>query len=59
MSSIPTAIFKSFFQRGGHVCLNDIVSILNRAYVKKTDEINRLNRARSHTDGGYYTAKIG
>ena len=33
------------------MCLNNIVSILNRAYVKKTDDINRLNRARSYTDG--------
>ena len=26
------------------------VSIFNRAYIKKTDDINRLNRARLHTD---------
>ncbi len=36
------------------MCLNNIVSILNRAYVKKTDDINRLNRVRLHTDGEYY-----
>ncbi len=56
MSSIPTTFFKSFFQDGGHittiftaswhrpqfwnVCFNNVVSILNRAYVKKTNNIN-------------------
>ncbi len=48
MSSIPTTLFKSFFQ---DVCLNNVVSIFNRADVKKTDEINSLIRARSHMDG--------
>ena len=33
------------------MCFNNVVSILNRAYVKKTDDINRLNSARLHTDG--------
>ena len=33
------------------MCFNNFVSILNRPHVKKTDDINRLNRARSHTDG--------
>ncbi len=33
------------------MCFNNVVSILNRVYVKKTDDINSLNRARSHTDG--------
>ena len=42
-----------------NVCLNNIVSILNRAYVKKTDDINRLNRARSHTDSVHVVYKIG
>ncbi len=32
-------------------CFNIVVSILNKSYIKKTDDINRLNRARSHTDG--------
>ena len=41
MLSIPTAL---------NVCFNNVVSILNRAYVKKTDSINRVNRARSHMD---------
>ena len=73
MSSIPTILFTSFSQDGGHklipennlfpllglglhfeMCFNNVVSILNRAYVKKTDDINRVNRARSHTDGEYY-----
>ncbi len=41
------------FSLGLHLemCLNNVVSILNRAYVKKTDDINRVNRARSHPDG--------
>ncbi len=31
---------------------NNVVVILNRAYVKKkTNDINRFNRARLHTDG--------
>ncbi len=51
MSSIPTTLFKSFFKDGGHVCFNNVVSILNRAYVKRTDDINRLKNGRSHTDG--------
>ena len=30
--------------------MNNVVSILNRAYVKKTNDINKVNRFRSHTD---------
>ncbi len=28
----------------------NVVSILDRAYVNKTNDINMVNRARSHTD---------
>ncbi len=38
--------------------LSNIVSISNRAYVKKTDDINRLNSARSNTDGDNEEAKL-
>ena len=76
MSSIPTTLFKSFFQDGGHkqkdrclswkklqilalglhieMCLAIMLSAfwIEHTVCKKTDNINRLNRARSHTDGG-------
>ncbi len=60
MSSIPATLFKSFSKMEDiNVCFNNVVSMsqvfdyieLDRAYVKKTDDINTLNNARSHTDG--------
>ena len=45
-------IIQVIFQRWRtNICFNNVVSILNRAYVKKTDDINTFNKARSHTDG--------
>ncbi len=44
---ILTILFKHTFQYGGQE--QELSSVLTTL---KTDDINRLNRARSHTDGG-------
>ncbi len=33
------------------MCFNNVVSILNRSYVKKTNDINTVNRVKSDTEG--------
>ncbi len=37
---------------------NNVIIILNRAYVKNTDNINRVNGARSHTDCEYISTLV-
>ena len=32
-------------------------AILNRVYVKRTNDINRVNRVRFDMDGGHYTVE--
>ncbi len=56
MSTIPTTLFKSFFQDGGHNRTDFLPSTAD-AGGKKTDDMNRVNRARSHRDGDLKTRK--
>ena len=61
MLSIPTTLFKSLFQHGGHGYITNLEcckKFLTKIYVKKIDDINRLNRTRSHTDSGHVTGAL-
>ncbi len=55
MSSIQTTLFKPFSKMEDINRRTDVYPGKKHLpkYVKKTDDINRLNRARSHTDGGF------